>query len=295
MTRETSDCELCNFENPKATVTAVIIDHNNLLMLKRADEPFKGKWDFLGGYMDKDESPESALKREIKEEIGCDAELTFIKMISGWAEWKGKRFPVLSHFYLVDIGDQKIKLNNENSEYAWAPIRTVGEVEDIAFDTNIEMAWWLQENFIFELPQVEKLIKQLDPEAEVKEHSLYKAMLNGYVSRKYDGVDDRGRPLLVGMGWIFPRQTALRRQAVVEDMIVDQSQRGKGLGREILKDLLAWAKDQNMDMVELTTNAKREAANGLYKSEGFWLHETNHYLYNVKKDDTKWATPPSST
>jgi GNAT superfamily N-acetyltransferase len=73
----------------------------------------------------------------------------------------------------------------------------------------------------------------------------------------------------------------VRRQAVVEDMIIDSAYRGRGLGREILKDLLVWAKENKMDMVELTTNPARIAANELYKSEGFQLHPTNHYLYKV--------------
>lgn len=83
------------------------------------------------------------------------------------------------------------------------------------------------------------------------------------------------------MGWIFPRQTASRRQAVVEDMIVDKAFRGNGIGEKILTDLLLWARDNKMDTVELTTNPRRLAANGLYQKVGFKLHSTNHYLYAV--------------
>ena len=83
------------------------------------------------------------------------------------------------------------------------------------------------------------------------------------------------------MGWIFPRQTLLRHQAVIEDMIVDETYRGKGLGRKILLDLIEWAKKQGVEVVELTTNPKRIAANELYKSVGFQLHPTNHYLLRL--------------
>ena len=83
------------------------------------------------------------------------------------------------------------------------------------------------------------------------------------------------------MGWIFPRQTMLMCQAVVEDMIVDESQRGKGLGEKILRDLIKWAKRNGVEVIELTTNPKRLAANSLYKKVGFKLHETNHYLLNL--------------
>ena len=270
------ECELCAFENPKATSTGIVIHKNRVLLLKRNEEPFKGKWDFIGGYLDKGETPEQAMSRELKEELSVHGfKLDFVKTFAGTAQWGDKKFPILSHLFLVELEDHRvITLNEENSEYTWVNIRDI-HTDSIAFDSNQVISQYLKDNFVFDLTRIRELMAQLDPSAVINEHSLYRAMLNGYVSRKYD--EDK----LVGMGWIFPRQTALRRQAVVEDMIVDESQRGKGLGKEILKDLLAWAKDQNMDMVELTTNAKREAANGLYKSEGFWLHETNHYLYNV--------------
>ena len=83
------------------------------------------------------------------------------------------------------------------------------------------------------------------------------------------------------MGWIFPRQTMLRNQAVIEDMIVDDNQRGKGYGKEIVLDLIKWAKNNGVEMIELTSNPKRIAANELYKKVGFNLHPTNHYLMKL--------------
>ena len=80
-----------------------------------------------------------------------------------------------------------------------------------------------------------------------------------------------------------PRHTLLRRQAVVEDMIVDPTYRGKGYGEEILLQLLAWAKKEGMDTIELTTNPSRLAANSLYQKVGFKLHPTNHYLSFVNE------------
>jgi len=85
------------------------------------------------------------------------------------------------------------------------------------------------------------------------------------------------------MGWIFPRQTTLRKQAVVEDMIVDNAYRGKGYGEKVLLELIEWARKEHIDTIKLTTNPSRVAANDLYKKVGFILHPTNHYLYFIKK------------
>ena len=122
---------------------------------------------------------------------------------------------------------------------------------------------------------MKELVTQLDPSATVNEDSLYKAILNGYISKiELDGE-------LAGMGWIFPRQTLLRKQAVVEDMIVNEKFRGQGLGEKILLDLIEWARKQGVEVIELTTNPKRVAANSLYQKVGFKLHPTNHYLLKL--------------
>jgi len=232
-------------------------------------------WDLPGGYMGEKESVEMAMKRELKEELEVNADLTFILTLPGTAYWMDKDFPILSHFFLADIGEQKIKLNDENSEAAWIDLATLKE-SDIAWDSNQAFASYTKENLTFDLERIKDLVSQLDQSAEVNEQYIYKAVLNGYVAKRYD--DSK----LIGMGWIFPLQTLLRKQAVVEDIICDEAYRRQGLGRSILQELVRWARTKGMDTIELTTNPKRIAANELYKSEGFGLHETNHYLLNLK-------------
>ena len=267
------DCDLCKFENPKVSTAAVIIRDQKLLVAKRVNEPFKGKWDFLGGFIEKGETPEEGHKREIKEELGVDCDTTLLGIFPGKAFYKDYAFPVLGHAYLTELKG-KIKLNKkENSKLSWVPIKSL---KTIAFYSNLKILKFLKEKFVYDLKKAKKLIAQLDSTAIVNEQSLYKAMTDGYVSR----IEKGGK--LLGMGWIFPRQTMLRRQAIVEDMIVDESQRGKGLGEKILRDLIKWAKKEGIEVIELTTNPKRLAANALYKKVGFKLHETNHYLLNLR-------------
>ncbi len=267
-----NDCVLCGFENPKATVTALVIKDGKLLVVRRNEEPYKDHWDFIGGYIQKNETPEMALKREIKEETNCEVqELTYIGAFSGSASYGEYTYPILSLAYLVEITGE-IRLNEENSEFTWIPLTSP---EVVAFDSNQKIFNHLKEKFQYDLAMIRNLVAQLDPMAKVDEQSLYKAIFDGYISR----IEENGK--IIGMGWIFPRQTMLRRQAVIEDMIVDQTYRGCGLGEKILHDLLQWAKAKGIEVVELTTNPKRIAANNLYQKVGFKFHETNHYLLNL--------------
>lgn len=270
---QNTNCVICAFENPKPTATAIAVRNNCLLVAKRSVEPFKGEWDFVGGYLQKDETPEEALRREVREELGIDVQCaTFLGAFPGDASYNGTHYPALSFAYLVEF-DGDIVLNEENEAIAWMPLRSL---DSVAYDSNQKLLAFLKERFIYDLEAVRALVAQLDPSATVNEQSLYRAILDGYVSAVYE----EGK--LVGMGWIFPRQTMLRRQAVVEDMIVDASQRGRGLGEKILLDLLTWAKTNGVEVVELTTNPKRVAANSLYQKVGFKLHETNHYLLDFR-------------
>ncbi len=274
MYSDVMECEVCKFNNPKGTATAIIIQEGRLLMLKRKEEPFLGMWDFPGGYMNQGEMPEETLRRELREELGVDCNLDFINWFPGTASWKNEKYAVLSHAYLVELKGEIALNKEENSELQWIFLQDINPNE-MAFNSNQAIVRFVREEFLIDLPQLKKLISQLDSSTQAREINYYRSVLNGYVSKKM--VDGR----LAGLGWIFPRRTLSRKQAVIEDMIVDESQRGKGYGKEILLDLMRWAKENGIEVIELTSGSHRVAANELYKSVGFQLHPTNHYLYKV--------------
>jgi len=137
------DCELCQFENPKTTATAIVIKEGKILVLKRNEEPFIGEWDFPGGYLRKEETPDVALKREIQEELGADCQLSFFGFFTGLASYRDFEFPVLNIVYHAKLLDE-IKLNvEENTEYSWIPL---GQLTTIAFDVNKKVLAQIKEN-----------------------------------------------------------------------------------------------------------------------------------------------------
>ena len=71
-------CENCDFiywNNPIACVSVVLHQNDKVLMLQRANEPFKKFWVLPGGFMNINETPEEAIKREVKEETGLDIQV----------------------------------------------------------------------------------------------------------------------------------------------------------------------------------------------------------------------------
>ena len=68
-------------------------------------------------------------------------------------------------------------------------------------------------------------------------------------------------------------------RARVEDVVVDEALRGKGIGETLVRYALNMAREAGADGVALTSNPKREVANRLYQRLGFKIWETNLYFY----------------
>lgn len=68
-------------------------------------------------------------------------------------------------------------------------------------------------------------------------------------------------------------------RARVEDVVVDESMRGKGIGEALMRYALNMAREAGADGVALTSNPRREVANRLYQRLGFKPWQTNLYFY----------------
>src|SRR3989344_7170769 len=97
-------------KRPLAVVIGIIRDNNGKILLQKRIDRIRadadGKWELPGGKIDFGESPEEALCREIKEEIGCEIEL--VRMMPAvrsavWERTDGEKEHVLLFCYEAKV------------------------------------------------------------------------------------------------------------------------------------------------------------------------------------------------
>lgn len=73
--RVCAGCGFVHYRDPKVAVVALATDGDRVLLIRRAVAPMKGMWALPGGFMDAGELPEGALRRELLEEVGLEAQV----------------------------------------------------------------------------------------------------------------------------------------------------------------------------------------------------------------------------
>ena len=79
---------------------------------------------------------------------------------------------------------------------------------------------------------------------------------------------------------IFPIPSGVR--AWIEDVVVDEAGRGRGVGELLNRFAIELAKQEGARTVDLTSRSSREAANRLYQRIGFQPRATNIYRLEIE-------------
>jgi ribosomal protein S18 acetylase RimI-like enzyme len=80
---------------------------------------------------------------------------------------------------------------------------------------------------------------------------------------------------------VFQIPTGVR--AWIEDVIVDATARGTGVGEALIREAGQIAEARGARTIELTSRPSREAANRLYRRLGFIPRDTNVYRYTLSE------------
>lgn len=93
---------------PRLTVDGVVIKNKKILLIRRKNDPFKGKWALPGGFVDYGERVENAVVREVKEETGLDAAIEKLLGVYSNAE-RDPRGHTVSIVYLLSFKEGTAK------------------------------------------------------------------------------------------------------------------------------------------------------------------------------------------
>ncbi len=78
---------------------------------------------------------------------------------------------------------------------------------------------------------------------------------------------------------VYRMPTGIR--SVIEDVVVDESLRGQGIGEALMRYAIDQARERGARNISLTSNPAREAANRLYLRVGFEKRKTNIYQFKL--------------
>ena len=81
----------------------------------------------------------------------------------------------------------------------------------------------------------------------------------------------------VGTATVIVYTTPFWIKARLDEVVVDEGARGKGVGAALVKACLDVARERGAQVAELQSGVLREAANRLYPRMGFKLRESNLY------------------
>jgi ribosomal protein S18 acetylase RimI-like enzyme len=124
------------------------------------------------------------------------------------------------------------------------------------------------------------LLPQLAPDADLPTRQYFKTTLASGNTHFF--IAELENKEIVAMLTVATYNIPTGTKVWIEDVVVDGSQRGKGVGKELIRFAIEYSKSMGAKSVTLTSRPSRVEANELYKKMGFVQHETNVYKYLLK-------------
>ena len=111
-------------------VAAIIYKDGEYFATQRGYGEFEGMWEFPGGKIEPGESRESALKREIQEELGID--ITINKFLCT-TDYDYPSFHLTMHCYLCSVESREMELR-EHKSARWLTVELLDSIDWLPAD-----------------------------------------------------------------------------------------------------------------------------------------------------------------
>lgn len=122
-------------------------------------------------------------------------------------------------------------------------------------------------------------VKQLSPEAGTLTEADFRQIIASPSSHLFWASEGETPAGMLTVG-IYQSPTGMK--AWIEDVVVDSAFRGQGIGRALVVHAIRFATSCGADVLMLTSNPARIAANRLYQALHFERKETNVYRMKLK-------------
>ncbi len=135
-------CTNCNFifwNNPKASVTAILVKNGQLLFSKRAIDPRKGMYDFPGGFIEYNENPYKACVREIKEETGLEVNPKQLKLFETYNAEYIAGVSVIDIMFVITVWQGKYIPADDSKELVMKDIDFINTSQFVDYYPDLEM------------------------------------------------------------------------------------------------------------------------------------------------------------
>ena len=122
-------------EAPRAAVGAIVLDADQVLLVRRGEAPSRGRWSVPGGLIHLGERIEDAVAREIKEECGLEIQIIGLcgvidRVVPGESPQPGGTPPVRYHYIIIDYVAEPVggtlQAGSDAAEARWVPVADLG-------------------------------------------------------------------------------------------------------------------------------------------------------------------------
>lgn len=114
------DCGFIHFTDPKVAVGVLVEKDGKVLLVRRINEPQRGKWSFPAGFMDAFENLEDAARRECLEETGFEVKLLdVVKVVGGREHPNGADIVIV---YRAEVMGGELRPGDDADQAAFFPL-----------------------------------------------------------------------------------------------------------------------------------------------------------------------------
>ena len=118
------------YRKPSVTVDGIVTKNNEILLIKRKNNPFKGRWALPGGFVNYGEKVEDAVIREVKEETGVSTRI--IKLFGVYSDpSRDPRGHTISVVFILKPETEEVKGGDDAVDARFFPLDSI---PPLAFD-----------------------------------------------------------------------------------------------------------------------------------------------------------------